>query len=231
MKKLITIVLLCGSLCAGAQFTDSFNDGNFIADPPWTGDTALFEINSSNQLHLLASVADTAFLATPGSCLAGAEWRFWMKMSFNTSSNNYARIYLVSDMADLKGPLNGYFLQAGGSDDSVSFYRQQGMQYTRLCSCSHLFTGHSTNTFRFRVTRDTEGNWEIGADSTGNTNYFIAGACRDTIIGSSAFFGAWCRFTSSNGSKFYFDDFYAGPVIHDTLSPGFSGLKFQVRIH
>lgn len=219
MKKRLTLFLLAGSLSAGAQLRDSFTDGDFSQDPAWTGDTELFEVNVSHQLHLDATAADTAFLSTPFACMAATEWRFWMKMSFNTSANNYARVYLASDRADLEGPLNGYFLQAGGSDDSLVLYRQQEAQLIRLTCCALLYTGHSTNALRFRITHDPSGLWEIRADSAGGENYFLCAEYQDSLLVSSNYFGTWCKFTSSNAGKFWFDDFYAGPVIRDSIPP------------
>jgi hypothetical protein len=227
MKQLFTLLFLASTLAAGAQFSDSFTDGDFTDDPQWTGDATLFEVNASNQLHLVATSADTAFLSTVNTTLAGAEWRFWLKMSFNTSANNHARIYLVSDRQELKGPLNGYFLQAGGSSDSVAFYRQEGMQLTRLYRSPRLYTGHSVNAFRFRITRDDAGTWEIQADSTGGDNYCSEGVFFDNTVDFSSYFGVWCKFTSSNASKFYFDDFYAGPIITDTLPPAITRIQME----
>jgi len=64
MKKIFTALLAFSIGCATAQFSDPFTDGNFTDDPEWTGDTALFEVNGSGQLHLAATSADTAFLTT-----------------------------------------------------------------------------------------------------------------------------------------------------------------------
>jgi hypothetical protein len=51
-------------------------------------------------------------------------------------------------------------------------------------------------------------------------NFLSQGTFFDIQVASTAFFGIWCRFTSSNGSKFYFDDLRAGPVVVDTIPPG-----------
>jgi hypothetical protein len=219
MKKVLTTLFLLSVGSATAQFSDGFTDGNFTDNPEWTGDAALFEVNGSGQLHLAATAADTAFLTTASTIISKTEWSFWLKMSFNTSANNHVRVYLVSDREDLEGPLNGYFLQAGGSNDSVLFFRQQGSLLTRLFTCPGLFTGKSLNTLRFSITRDETGIWEVMADSTGGMNLHFEGTFTDNLISSTQFFGIWCRFTSSNGSKFYFDDLKAGPVIQDTVPP------------
>ena len=225
MKRLVLILILFSSNVCFGQFSDSFEDGDFTNDPSWSGDLDKWEIATAKYLHLSASEADTAYLSTASSCVRKVEWDFWLKLSFNTSLNNYARIYLLSDVEDLEGEVSGYFLQVGGSNDSVGFFRQEGLVSTRLFLCPYLFTGHSTNTFRFHITRDSTGTWEIAVDSTGGQNFFSMGTVFDDKIGSSSFFGVWCKFTSSNATKFYFDDFRVSPIIHDTIPPVLTSLE------
>ncbi len=39
--------------------------------------------------------------------------------------------------------------------------------------------------------------------------------------------GVFCDYTSGNRSNFYFDDFYVGPILHDTLSPAIFSASIQ----
>ncbi len=41
----------------------------------------------------------------------------------------------------------------------------------------------------------------------------------DLSFPGGEYFGIYCQYSSSNTSKFYFDDFYCGPVIIDTIPP------------
>ena len=198
--------IVCILSCVLSQVADDFSDGNFNRNPRWAGDTLQFEVNQAGQLHLKSQGSDTSVLLTESDDFPNTEWRFWIKLSFNTSSNNYARIYLASDTLDVLSPMNGYFLQAGGADDSIFIMKQQG-------------TMHSTNTLRFKITRDEAGNWEAMVDTAGGFNYCRDGRFTDHTFMPARWFGVFCRYTSSNAAKFYFDDFYAGPVIHDTISP------------
>ena len=223
-RRLLFLILFSSTLCFG-QFSDSFDDGDFTNDPSWSGDSDKWEVTTGKYLHLSAAEADTAFLSTVSSCVRQATWDFWLKLSFNTSVNNYARIYLLSDTEYLDGEVNGYYLQVGGSNDSVGFFRQEGLVSTRLFRCPYLFTGRSSNTFRFHITRDSTGTLEIAADSTGGRNYFSTGTVFDDRIDSSSFFGVWCKFTSSNATKFSFDDFRVWPIIHDTIPPVVASLE------
>ena len=213
------LCIACISGIAQAQVMDDFSDGNFTNTPAWIGDTAQFEINTTHQLHLRSAGIDTSMLATRNIRGKNTEWRFWMKLSFNTSSNNYARIFLCADTFDFLSPVNGFFLQAGGGDDSICIIKQRGEAVEKVFCFKSYRTFHSTNTVRFKITRDDTGQWEALIDTTGGCNYISDGRFYDDSFQSSRWFGLLCRYTSSNATKFYFDDFYIGPIIHDSLPP------------
>lgn len=216
MKYLLVLILLMPVLYSEGQVSDNFTDGNFTENPDWTGDTGKFEINSLKQLHLTASGTGQAILATPNGMINKCEWSFWIMLSFNTSTNNYARIYLVSDHEDLKGSLNGYFLQIGGSNDSVSFFRQSGNQFIKLFTAEHSCTNSSSNVLRFKIIHDSAGIWTLYADNSGGSDFVKEGFCSDSNLQTTSWFGVYCQYTSSNSTKFYFDDFYVGTVKTDT---------------
>ncbi|MCX6269047.1 MAG: lamin tail domain-containing protein [Bacteroidetes bacterium] len=211
--------IVCISFIASAQVTDDFSDGNFTKNPAWTGDTTQFEINSSGQLHLLSAGSDTSVLFTRYSAAKNMEWRFWMKLSFNTSSNNHAKIYLAADTTALSSIVNACFLQAGGGDDSLFIMKQSGASVIKLFRFKSYRMLHTTNTLRFKITCDDSGRWEAMIDTTGGYNYFSDGTFYDDSGFTSHWFGFMCRYTSSNATKFYFDDLYIGPIRYDTVSP------------
>jgi len=202
-----------------AQISDDFSDGNFTNNPSWAGDVSQFEVNSSKQLHLKSSASDTSYLSTPNSSITNTEWRFWIKQSFNSSDNNHSRIYLDSDSEDLEKPLKGYFVQVGSSDDNISLCSQSGYSITEIIAGSHAFTGNSVNELRIKVTRENNGKWELFCDDSGGENFTTEGSGYDTTHSTTAFFGISCKYTSSNSTKFYFDDFYTGPIVIDTSAP------------
>ncbi len=206
------------------QMTDGFSDGNFTENPPWCGDVTHFEINSSLQLHLRSSGTDTSLLFTPNGCIRDTEWNFWMKLSFNTSTNNYARIYLTSDTFNLQ-TARGYFIQAGGTDDTISILRQEGLTVEKLYSLKMYRMNHSTNTLYFKIKRDVPGNWTVQIDTACGNNYFTDGHFFDNTLDTSRWFGVYCRYTSSNSTKFYFDNFYVGPILYDTVAPTVKALE------
>ena len=220
MRSGIVILLVLGFCSVFAQVQDDFSDGNLLQDPEWTGDTDLFKVSSSTAipswhrpgLQLDAVQAGTAWLSLDAgmdlSVLEGQEtkWSFWLKQSYNSSSNNFSRIYLVSDSTDLSGPLEGYFIQTGGSDDSVRFFRQDGVAVVKLLTVCNLYAGESSNAFRFLVTRSETGCWKFFADPTGGEILVYCGEMCDQTYSGLYHFGIWTSYTSSNATKFYFDE-------------------------
>ncbi len=202
-----------------AQFQDDFSDGNFTQNPNWNGDDSKFEVNSLNLLHLKSSGTDTACLYTSSSRILNTEWRFYIKQSFNSSANNHSRVYLASTSNDLKGVLNGYFVQVGGSDDNISLWRQDGTSLTEIITGSIANTGNSTNKLNIKVVCDANGKWDLYSDNQSGVNYSFEGSTNDNTYSSCAFFGVYCKHTSSNATKFYFDDFFVGAIQYDTLPP------------
>lgn len=229
MKKrsifgILVVWLLAFAGRISGQTSDTFSDADFTRNPSWTGDTAHFEVNSAGQLHLASSGSDTSVLSVQFTAGREAQWDFWLKMSFNTSSNNYARAYLSADTSDLLRSLHSLYLQAGGSDDSIRLVSRSPGSEATLYSFSHYRTNRSVNTIRFRITCDTTGLWVFRSDTTGGHSFFTDGSVKGSPVQAGGWFGFLCRYTASNATKFYFDDMYAGPVVRDTTSPGLVSL-------
>lgn len=215
---ILSVILFQG--LAKAQFADSFTDGNFTSNPAWTGDATLFKVNTSYQLQLNAAGTDTATLAAASNMLPDMEWDFWVKLAFAPSDNNLARVYLTSDQADLKGALNGYYLKFGetGANDAIELVQQSGNIHTVICRGTDGLLAASF-AIRIKVIRASGGSWSIYADELGGTNYKIQASGTDNTFTGGSYLGVYCKYTSSNSTKFYFDDFYAGPVIVDNTPP------------
>jgi hypothetical protein len=113
IRSIYLVVTLLLSAQLTAQVVDNFSDGDFANNPTWSGTTADFIVNSSQQLQLNNTVAATSYLSTSHnlSDINDKEWRIWVKQSFSPSSSNYGRIYLTADNADLTLAQNGYYLQ------------------------------------------------------------------------------------------------------------------------
>jgi len=203
-----------------AQFVETFSDGDFTSNPAWTGDEASFKVNTAFQLQLNATGDATAALAVPVVTSAEMEWSVWVKLSFAPSDNNLSRIYLSSDQQDLKGSLNGYYIKLGegGANDAIELVRQSGNIHTVVCRGTDALVAASF-AIRIKVVRKTGGVWNVFADQTGGSNFQLQATGTDNTFTSGAFSGVYCKFTSSNSTKFYYDDFYAGPIVVDNKAP------------
>lgn len=221
LRHTLLFLLLLTGLSASAQITDNFSDGDFTTNPAWSGDNSVYIVNASGQLQLNATVADTSFLSFPSPFIANAEWQFWVRLNFAPSNNNFARIYLVSDVANLVGPVNGYYVRLGenGSFDSVDLWEQSGTTSTKIIDGVNNHCAATNNILRIRVTRDAAGNWNMYSDTTGGVNFQPEGSTFDATHTSCNYFGVCSQYTVSNITKFYYDDFYVGPVIVDTTPP------------
>ncbi len=223
MKIKFYLIIACGFLFQNAysQFTDNFTDSNYTVNPVWSGETTKYEINAAKQLHLNAPAqTDTAYLSTPSAAINNAIWNFYVGMTFNPSSGNYAKIYLVSDQANLRGSLNGYFVKVGNTTDEISLYRQDGLTETKIINGVDGRVNTSAVTSAIKVTRDSLGNWQLLSDTTGGTTYFSEGTVFDNTYISSAYFGVSSRYTSTRATKFFYDNFnVTGTAFVDNVPP------------
>ncbi len=227
IKKFSTLCLLViiGFNCK-AQFFDDFTDSNYTTNPIWAGETAKYEINATKQLHLNAPAqTDTAYLSTPSAAINNASWEFFVQMNFNPSSSNYAKIYLVSDQANLRGALNGYFIKVGNTTDEISLYRQDGTTETEIIDGIDGRVGTNPVNVAIQVTRDNLGNWQVLSDTTGATTYVLEGGVLDNTHNSSAYFGVYSRYTSTRSALFFYDNFnVTGTAFVDNVAPTLDSL-------
>lgn len=224
-------LVMAVAIVARAQVADDFSDGDFTHNPAWQGDSLHFEVNPSKQLHLRWSGSDTSFLSTQGELFSGTEWNFWVKLSFNTSANNFMKVYLTADRMELNEQLNGSFLQIGGASDSIFVMKQTGTTAVALCQFPDVSTAHSTNALRIKITCDETGWWHAWADVSGGQNLMEEGSWYDPLADDHFWFGFWCKYTSSNATKFYMDEVYIGPVVRDTIPPNLVSLTVADSLH
>ncbi|MFM9028916.1 MAG: lamin tail domain-containing protein [Bacteroidota bacterium] len=225
MKLRFFSLLLLSANAVSAQWVEDFADGNFSQQPVWSGDTSSFNVSPAGQLQLNATDAGTAVLFTPISMtdLNGMEWRFRIRLDFSPSSTNFARVYLATDQPSING--NGYFLQFGEalSNDAVELLRQDGATVVPICRATD---GTIASAFEIgiKVVRDRDAIWSLSIDPTGGTRYQLEAVGAEGRYGSSSWLGLRCTHTVSNSSRFYFDDFYVGPIIQDTIPEPEAGL-------
>ncbi len=219
------IFLLFLPLISLCQLNDNFSDGDFLNNPSWQGDLNLFKINSSlqlqlNQLNPRVDIADTAYLSAFFGISDSLEWNFSIRLAFSPSATNNARVYLIADNSDISGNLNGYYLQFGEalSNDAIELFYQQGNQIQSICRGTN---GKIAAAFdcNIKVIHKKDGIWTVLADwnKTGNFIQECSGQSLSEI--SDPFFGFFCNFTSSNATKFYFDNIKVDHIYIDKEAP------------
>ncbi len=207
LRTLITSLLILSRVAANAQFADDFADGDFTANPAWSGEAPKFEV-LNQKLHLNdAAASGEAYLSTPSEAVADATWEAYIEITANPSAANYARLYLMSDQADLSEALNGYFVRVGGSDDDVCLYRQDGASLTKVIDGTDDRVALSLVQLTVRVTRDASGNWQLFSKPVGSASFILEGVATDETHTVATHSGVYCKFTTTRREAFYFDDF------------------------
>jgi hypothetical protein len=216
------------SKCLTAQVVaDDFSDGDFTSNPVWTGDDAVFSVNTFNQLQLIDIVAEQSYLATSftSTTLDNKEWRFYIKQSFAGSDANQSRVYFATNAPATaysgsgSAGVTGYFfkLGEGGSGDVLRVFSDNGVSISEIASCTTNIS--ASFELGIKILRDDAGNWEIWIDPTGGINYALETSFADNSFTNASALGMICSYTSSNADNFFFDDIYFGDVVVDTSAP------------
>ncbi len=222
MKFLFTISFLLIPVSLSAQnFEDGFSDGDFTNNPSWSGTDSNFvivDLDRNNVLRINDNEAASSYLSTPSTNTVG-EWEFFVRIDGSApSNNNRAEVFLMSDIADLSGAVNGYAVRIGQTGDDVfKIVRlDAGTQNTVLEDTTIFQAGGS---YRIKVTRDASGNWGIEVGEGYNGELKNSGnTANDNTYTSSSFFGVLVTYSSTRVDDYYFDfKIDPPPVIIDPL--------------
>lgn len=217
------------------NFEDGFEDGDFSSTPAWIGDTTDYRIIQSDPNHLLQLHAESSgsrYLSTPSSEITGS-WEFFIFFDgFEPSGSNKAEIFLMSDRADLNGPVNGYALRAGESgEDYFHIVRyENGVETTTILSDTTLIISEGGG-YRIRVSRSSTGNWQLATGIGYDGKLYDSGSSAlDNTFTASAYFGVRTTFTSTRTDKFYYDfkiDLPPFTISEAVATVGFIDLSFN----
>ena len=206
-KHFLTFLFFAYSVLGFSQFSDDFSDGNFTNNPIWVGAAGNFEVDTAFKLHLNDTITNISYLSTTSQAIINGSWEFEIKLEFDPSTSNYAKVYLISDEQDLTGSLKGYFVKIGGESgaiDDVSLFTQNGSSTTKIIDGTDGIASLNPN-MKIKVLRDSLGNWELFIDTAGT--YFLDGIGFDNTVALSSYFGIFCQYTSTRSDKFWFDNF------------------------
>ena len=236
MKKLTLLVFIFLMNIGFSQLNEEFSDGNFTFQPNWIGTNTKFIVNTSYQLQLKSkdTVSSSAHLATRHelSSIENMEWRVWVKQSFSPSGSNYSKIYLTADNEQLNNLTSGYYLQLGeaGSGDAIRLFKTE-KDTNKILLKGTIGTIATNFIVQIKVTRSNTGVWSLYTDYDGGTNFQLEASVKDTSKLLGTYMGVVCNYTKSNVSKFYFDNFYAGPPIPDLKAPEISSILIKDNFH
>ncbi|NDP19914.1 MAG: hypothetical protein GZ091_02360 [Paludibacter sp.] len=229
MKNLgLFFMIILPFFCFG-QVNESFLDGNFINNPFWTGTTSNFTVNNALQLQSKAIATSTSFLFTASESFEDAVWECWVKITYSTSSSNYASIYIASDKNDIATGCNGYYVQIGGTNDEVSLFVQEGTKKTKIIDGTDKRTDGSTVELRIKVTRDLLGNFCLYSKMATESEFVTEGTVQNNAVKQSLYFGLLFSNTSTTGSAYYFDNIVVtGSKAIDKEAPEWTNLNLEL---
>ncbi len=234
MKQLIGIkfyFVLLGLIIAigsNAQLVDSFTDGNFTANPVWSGDTGnwIVKTNSSSgpagssnnsktvRMKALGSFAGVEYLSTPFSVWGTSQtWGFYIgRRGANYSNNNKVYIWLYADQANLENPtINGYRIRIGQTgDDQLHLEAVTNGVGITILSSGFITANHDFG-IDVVVERTAAGSWTLKSSPLPASNGTGTTALDDPLTAASIVWGVTTDNTwSPSGAG------YVGIVGHHT---------------
>lgn len=208
-----------------AQIQDSFYRKTFL---PWQGDTAKFLLQNGS-LQSNSNVLSDAFYVTQPIHIQAKEWRLDIKLEFNTSSANYVDYVLASNNSDFSKADTLLYVRIGNTKDEISLYQKLNLVTILLIDGVDNVTNTSKSELKIivKIMEDSISlnyatNWinpifsaeqKIKYDTQwlpmvpNHTGLYIKQS-------TASFFG-----------KHFFDNFYAGPIIKDTIAPRIKGFR------
>jgi hypothetical protein len=219
MNKLIFIFLFfLAPLVCYSQLSENFSDG---LSNKWSGDVNKFIVNESLQLQLNASGTDSpAQLRVSSTMLNNTSWEWWMKLDFNPTASNYARIFICSEESDLTGDFDGLFVRVGYTNKNVSLIQsQKGKNNKTLIEGTAKRLDQASVSLRLKATLDNAGNFYLYSKLDGESDYVLEGNCKFLESIENKHFGLVCYYTTTRSKMFYFDDFLVCELDDDNPDP------------
>ncbi len=180
MKKLFYILLfsLMAGVALGQTILDSYTDGNFTANPTWSGDASNWTIVTSSDVAAGASNSNTLRLSAPkviqydylstqiANWGSSQEWGFFLgRRAQAYTAANKVFIWLYANDANLESStVDGYQIVIGddsGNDEILVQSVTNGVGTTFLTSANSIPNGLTDIGILIRVTRSSSGLWEL----------------------------------------------------------------------
>jgi hypothetical protein len=159
------------------DMTDSFTDGNFSANPVWSGDTGSWTIvansdvstgaTGSNTLRLNHnSGGGTRYISTPYSNWQDEQtWSFFFgRRSQNLTDNDNVEIWLYANNSNLEsGTVDGYRLIIGDDSggDEIRLQSVTNLSGTTILTSAAITNNRQDFGLGIKVTRNNAGTWTL----------------------------------------------------------------------
>lgn len=219
---------------------EDFNDGDFTANPVWTGNISDFSVISDATIPNGNATSDGSFLASNAfeedvslavESTEIKEWRFSLATpDFDPSSQNYFGVVLMASNA-FTGELftsnfQGYYISIGidnPNPDVIELWRKDGSgseTWIGDFSTPDFGSGALRDGLDIRITRNNSGEFELFYNTGfeyGATPTTSAGTLPDNTYSTSNYFGVFQNFnTQSSTRRVYLDNIELGnPNIDD----------------
>ena len=223
MKRFVGVFSILFTFCLHAQITENFTDSNFTSNPVWNGTTELFVVDDG-QLKLFYDTeqisSSQAYLNTKSEVSMKATWQLQATINTTTSSANYVRFYLTSDIEDFTGLLNGYFVMIGNTSDEICLYKQNGSVKTKIIDGIDKRVDFQQFVVSVRVDRDSIGNWKLYSKVNNESDFTLEGVAFDDEVLGSQYAGIFINYSKTNVGKFLFDNIVVeGEKFEDKVLP------------
>ncbi|MBK3517345.1 lamin tail domain-containing protein [Carboxylicivirga marina] len=214
--RLIFILLVCLPLTSHSQIHESFNDDEINTNPTWNGDVSNFIVNANTELQLSMTDEGDSYLSTPSTSIEEATSQLKVRMAFNPSSSNYARVYLASDKEQLTDADNAIFIEIGSSNDNICLYKIENGTKQQMIEGPFDQLNTSVVDVMIKITHNAN-DWSLQADF-GN-GWEKLGTSNFEFNYPSAYFGLYCKYTKTRADKFFFDDIIVDGLPYTDTNP------------
>lgn len=231
MLTRIVCALLCAPLLATGQFSENFNVSDIRELSSWKGTDSAWMISNGVLQSASSRANGTFYFSRPAVAPVAAQWEWWIKLDFNTSSTNYADVFLQAD-ADSLPAASGFFVRIGNTQDEVSLYKKQpGGVVTKLIDGKDGLTAGASTTLMVKVVRTAENEWQLFTKSPGGT-FAREGKVVDSTKIPAGYFGMLVRqSTSTFWGRHFFDDIVCTGFQRDITAPDLTRLEVRDAQH
>jgi hypothetical protein len=216
--SIVCVALLLLAAFSHAQISENFQS----VQVPWQGADAAWKVSNGRLQSSCMQPNSNFWIWAPARIRLPVTWEWWMQLDFNTSSNNYTDVYLISGSSNLLQNSAGYFIRIGDKDDEVCLYKKHAADSVeKLIDGRNGLTNKRFSVIRLKVTCDDMFNWRLWIDSTGTgLHYMQEGIVRNIPVTDSVCFGIMVQqSTASFFEKHFFDDVTVTPLVKDTVPP------------